>query len=166
MFKTVDPKELKDNVFSLIGDRWMLITAGTGEDLNTMTASWGGLGILWGAPAATCYIRPQRYTREFVDREEYFTLTFFEEEHRQALALCGSKSGREVDKVKECGFTVKTAPCGAPYFEEASLVLVCRKRFAQEMDPANIPEDVKASVYPTQDYHTMYIGEIVEVLQK
>ena len=166
MFKTVDPKELKDNVFSLIGDRWMLITAGTGEDLNTMTASWGGLGILWGAPVATCYIRPQRYTKEFVDREEYFTLTFFEEEHRQALALCGSKSGRDVDKVKECGFTVKTAPCGAPYFEEASLVLVCRKRFAQEMDPANIPEDVKASVYPTQDYHTMYIGEIVEVLQK
>ena len=166
MFKTVDPKELKDNVFSLIGDRWMLITAGTGEDLNTMTASWGGLGILWGAPAATCYIRPQRYTKEFVDREEYFTLAFFEEAHRQALALCGSKSGRDVDKVKECGFTVRTAPCGAPYFEEASLVLVCRKRFAQGMDPANIPEDVKASVYPTQDYHTMYIGEIVEVLQK
>ena len=166
MFKTVDPKELKDNVFSLIGDRWMLITAGTGEDLNTMTASWGGLGILWGAPAATCYIRPQRYTKEFVDREEYFTLTFFGEEHRQALALCGSKSGREVDKVQACGFTVKTASCGAPYFGEASLVLVCRKRFAQEMDPANIPEDVKASFYPTQDYHTMYIGEIVEVLQK
>jgi len=166
MFKTVDPKELKDNVFSLIGDRWMLITAGTGEDLNTMTASWGGLGILWGAPAATCYIRPQRYTKEFVDREEYFTLAFFEEAHRQALALCGSKSGRDVDKVKECGFTVRTAPCGAPYFEEASLVLVCRKRFAQGMDPANIPEDVKASVYPTQDYHTMYIGEIIEVLQK
>ena len=166
MFKTVDPKELKDNVFSLIGDRWMLITAGTGEDLNTMTASWGGLGILWGSPVATCYIRPQRYTKEFVDREEYFTLTFFEEEYRQALALCGSKSGRQVDKVKACGFTVKTAPCGAPYFEEASLVLVCRKRFAQDMDPANIPEDVKTSVYPTQDYHTMYIGEIVEVLQK
>ena len=166
MFKTVDPKELKDNVFSLIGDRWMLITAGTGEDLNTMTASWGGLGILWGSPVATCYIRPQRYTKEFVDREEYFTLTFFEEEYRQALALCGSKSGRQVDKVKECGFTVKTAPCGAPYFEEASLVLVCRKRFAQEMDPANIPEDVKASFYPAQDYHTMYIGEIVEVLQR
>ena len=166
MFHSVDPKTLSDNVFSLIGDKWMLITAGSADDCNTMTASWGGLGILWGAPVATCYIRPQRYTKEFVDREEYFTLTFFEEEHRQALALCGSKSGRDVDKVKECGFTVKTAPCGAPYFEEASLVLVCRKRFAQEMDPANIPEDVKASVYPTQDYHTMYIGEIVEVLQK
>ena len=166
MFRTVEPKDLKDNVFSLIGDKWMLITAGTAENCNTMTASWGGLGVIWGAPAATCYIRPQRYTKEFVDREEYFTLTFFGEDYRKQLALCGSKSGRDVDKVKECGFTVKTAACGAPYFEEAELVMVCRKRFAQRMDPANIPEDVKASVYPTQDYHTMYIGEIVEVLQK
>ena len=109
MLKRIDPKEIGQNVFSLIGDQWMLITAGTAEQCNTMTASWGGLGVLWGAPMATCYIRPQRYTREFVDREEYFTLAFFDEEHRKALALCGSKSGREVDKVRECGFTVKTA---------------------------------------------------------
>ena len=166
MVHSVDPKTLSDNVFSLIGDKWMLITAGTAEKCNTMTASWGGLGILWGAPVATCYIRPQRYTKEFVDREEYFTLTFFEEEHRQALALCGSKSGRDVDKVKECGFTVKTAACGAPYFEEAELVLVCRKRFAQPMDPANIPEDVKEKWFPQKDYHTLYIGQIVEALKK
>ena len=99
MLKRIDPKEIGQNVFSLIGDQWMLITAGTAEQCNTMTASWGGLGVLWGAPMATCYIRPQRYTREFVDREEYFTLAFFDEEHRKALALCGSKSGREVDKV-------------------------------------------------------------------
>ena len=96
---------------------------------------WGTVGCSRG----TCYIRPQRYTKEFVDREEYFTLSFFGEEWRKALSLCGSKSGREVDKVKECGFTVKTADCGAPYFEEASLVLVCRKRFAQEMDPTSCP---------------------------
>ena len=166
MLHSVDPKSLSENVFSLIGDKWMLITAGTGEQCNTMTASWGGLGVIWGAPATTCYIRPQRYTKEFVDREEYFTLAFFGEEWRKALSLCGSKSGRDVDKVKECGFTVKTAACGAPYFEQADLVLVCRKRFAQEMDPANIPQDVKEKWYPNQDYHTMYIGEIVEVLQK
>ena len=162
MFQRIDPKNLKDNVFSLIGEQWMLITAGTGEKCNTMTASWGGLGVLWGAPAATCYIRPQRYTKEFVDREEYFTLSFFDEEYRKALSLCGSKSGRDVDKVKECGFTVRTAACGAPCFEQARLVLVCRKRFAQEMDPARIPQDVKEKWYPEQDYHTMYIGEIVE----
>ena len=162
MFQRIDPKNLKDNVFSLIGDQWMLVTAGTEEKCNTMTASWGGLGVLWGAPAATCYIRPQRYTKEFLDREEYFTLTFFDEEYRKALSLCGSKSGRDVDKIKECGFTVRTAACGAPYFEQARLVLVCRKRFVQEMDPDRIPQDVKEKWYPQQDYHTTYIGEIVE----
>lgn len=165
MLKPVDVHEISENVFSLIGKQWMLITAGTAEHCNTMTASWGGLGVLWGAPAATCYIRPQRYTKEFVDREEYFTLSFFGEEWRKALSLCGSKSGREVDKVKECGFTVKTAQCGAPYFEEASLVLVCRKRFAQEMDPNLMPDDVKKKWYPEKDYHTMYIGEIVQALE-
>ena len=166
MFHSVDPKTLSDNVFSLIGDKWMLITAGTADDCNTMTASWGGLGVIWGSPAATCYIRPQRYTKEYVDREEYFTLTFFGEEYRKALTLCGTKSGRDMDKVKECGFTVQTVACGAPYFEQAELVLVCRKRFAQDMDPANIPEDVKEKWYPQKDYHTLYIGEIVEVLEK
>ena len=166
MLHSVDPKQLNENVFSLIGDKWMLITAGNGERCNTMTASWGGLGVIWGAPAATCYIRPQRYTKEFVAREENFALTVFGEEWREALSLCGSKSGRDTDKVKECGFTVKTAACGAPYFEEAELVLVCRKRFAQDMDPASIPQDIKEKWYPNQDYHTMYIGEIVEALKK
>ena len=166
MFQKIDPKALNQNVFSMIGDKWMLITAGTAENCNTMTASWGGLGILWGAPAATCYIRPQRYTKEFVDREEYFTLAFFGEAYRTALSLCGSKSGRDVDKVKECGFVVKTAECGAPYFEEAELVLVCRKRFAQPMDPDNIPQEIKDKWYAQKDYHTLYIGEIIEVLAR
>ena len=166
MLTPVDPKSLDLNVFSAIGEKWMLITAGTADQCNTMTASWGGLGVIWGAPAATCYIRPQRYTKEFVDREEYFTLSFFPEEYRKQLSLCGSKSGREVDKVKECGFTVKTAACGAPYFEEAELVLVCRKRFAQDMNPDNIPEEIKEKWYPEKDYHTLYIGHIVEALQK
>lgn len=164
--RKIDPKQLDKNVFSAIGDQWMLITAGTVEHCNTMTASWGGLGVIWGAPAATCYIRPQRYTKEFVDREEYFTLAFFGEEHRKALALCGSKSGRDIDKVKECGFTVKAAEGGAPYFEQAELVLVCRKRFAQPMDPDNLPREIQDKWYPEKDYHTLYIGEIVEALVK
>ena len=166
MFQNIDPKTLPENVFSLIGDRWMLVTAGTPAHCNTMTASWGGLGVLWGGPAATIYVRPQRYTKEFLDREEYFTLSFFGQEHRQALSLCGSKSGREVDKVKECGFTVQTARCGAPYFEQARLVLVCRKRYVQDMDPTAIPQDVQEKWYPQQDYHTIYVGQIVQVLQR
>lgn len=166
MFKKIDPKALDKNVFSAIGDQWMLITAGTASRCNTMTVSWGGLGVIWGAPAATCYIRPQRYTKEFVDREEYFTLTFFGEEYRKALSLCGSRSGRDTNKVKECGFTVRTAECGAPYFEEAELVMVCRKRFSQPMDPDRIPQELKTKWYPKKDYHILYIGEIIEVLAR
>lgn len=164
MLKNIDIKLVENNVFSLIGDKWMLITAGTAERCNTMTASWGALGVIWGVSAATCYIRPQRYTKEFVDRESHFTLSFFDGKYKKALELCGSKSGREIDKAKACGFAVKAAQCGAPYFAEAELVLVCRKLLAQPLDAALMPETVKEKWYPQRDYHTMYIGEIVEAL--
>ena len=165
MFKKADPKSLNFNVFSAIGDRWMLITAGTVDKCNTMTASWGGLGILWNKPMAIAYVRPQRYTKKFMDEQEYFTLAFFPGEYRKQLGLCGTKSGRDVDKVKECGFTVAEAQGGAPYFEEAELVLVCRKQMVMPMDPAAMPEDVKEKHYDG-DYHDIYWGEIVEVLVK
>ena len=165
MFHSVDPKTLSDNVFSLIGDKWMLITAGSADDCNTMTASWGGLGILWNKPMAIAYVRPQRYTKKFMDEQEYFTLSFYPDSYRKQLALCGTKSGRDMDKVKECGFTVAAGEGNAPYFEEAELVFVCRKRMVMPMDPAAMPEDVKEKHY-TGDYHDMYWGEIVEVLQK
>lgn len=166
MFEKIDPKALDQNVFSLIGDQWMLITAGNQDQCNTMTASWGGLGVLWGKPVATVYIRPQRYTLEFVEREDTFTLCFFGEQYRKALALCGSKSGRDVDKVKECGFTVATAE-GAPYFEEADLVLVCKKAYWQDMDPTHFLDgEIDSKWYPGKDYHRIFIGEIVEVLRK
>ena len=166
MLRKIRPQELKDNVFSLIGDAWMLITAGSADRCNTMTASWGGLGVLWGEPAATVYVRPQRYTKEFIDREDYFTLSFFDESWRKELALCGAKSGRELDKIRECGFTVACGEGGAPYMEQARLVLVCRKQYAQDMDPNAMPADVKEKWYPNQDYHTMYLGQIVEVYTK
>ena len=166
MFEKIDPKALDQNVFSLIGDQWMLITAGTKDQCNTMTASWGGLGVLWGKPVATVYIRPQRYTLEFVEREDTFTLCFFGEEYRKALALCGSKSGRDMDKVKEGGFTVATAE-GAPYFEEADLVLVCKKSYWQDMDPTHFLDgEIDSKWYPEKDYHRIFIGEILEVLRK
>ena len=166
MFERIDPKSLDQNVFSMIGDQWMLLTAGTREKCNTMTASWGGLGVLWGKPVATVYIRPQRYTLEFVEREEWFTLAFFGEEYRKALALCGSKSGRDIDKVKECGFTVETAD-GAPYFAEADLVLVCKKAYWQDMDPTHFLDgEIDGKWYPEKDYHRIFIGEIETVLKK
>ena len=167
MFEKIDAKAMDGNVFSRIGDQWMLITAGTADKCNTMTASWGGLGVLWGKPVATVYIRPQRYTLEFVEREELFTLAFFGPEQRQALALCGSKSGRDVDKVKECGFTVALSEAGAPYFEQAELVLVCKKAYWQDMDPTHFLDgEIDGKWYPEKDYHRIFIGEIVEVLKK
>ena len=164
MFKRINPMALDMNVFTTIAERWMLVTAGTPERCNTMTASWGGLGILWNKPMATIYIRPQRYTRQFVDAQEYFTLAFFPPEYRKALGVCGSKSGRDIDKVKECGFTLAwSEEGGAPYFEEAELVLVCRKRMTMPMDPDAIPAEIKEKNY-RGDYHYIYWGEIVEAL--
>ena len=166
MFEKIEPKALEGNVFSRIGTQWMLITAGTKDCCNTMTASWGGLGVLWGKPVATVYIRPQRYTLEFVEREERFTLAFFGEEYRKALTLCGTKSGREIDKIKECNFTVETEN-GAPYFAEAELVLVCRKAYWQDMDPAHfLDPELDGKWYPERDYHRIFIGEIEQVLRK
>ena len=166
--KKIDPKDVSQNVFSLIGDQWMLITAGTAEKCNTMTASWGGLGVLWGGPAATCYIRPQRYTKEFVDREEYFTLSFFDESYRPQLALCGSKSGRDVDKVKECGLTLCYGAGDAPFFEEAEWVLVCRKLFVQDLEASCVTDErVLKSYTPAMGgWHRAYVGEVVEAYQK
>lgn len=164
MFQKVDPKSLDNNVFSLLTDQWMLITAGTKENCNTMTASWGGLGVLWGKNIAMCVIRPQRYTMEFMEQGDYYTLAFFGEEQRGNLAFCGKESGRQVDKVEHCGFTLAEAECGAPYFEEAKLVLVCKKLYWQDLDPSHFTDqELDEKWYPGKDYHRMFIGEIVEV---
>ena len=166
MLKRVEPKELVMNPFAAIGDQWMLITAGTADKCNTMTASWGGVGVLWGKPVATAYIRPQRYTKQFVDEQEYFTLSFLPESQRENLSYCGRVSGRDEDKIAHCGFTVETAECGAPYFAEAETVLVCRKLYRQRIDPADFIDGDVDRWYPEKDYHDMYIAEIVEAYQR
>lgn len=166
MFQRIDPKEMAVNPFQAIGEQWMLITAGTKDRCNTMTASWGGLGVLWGKPVATAYIRPQRYTKEFVDEQEFFTLSFLPGSQRANLTYCGSVSGRDEDKIAHCGFTVETADCGAPYFAEAETVLVCRKMYCQRIEPENFIDQDADRWYPDKDYHDMYIAEIVEAYQK
>lgn len=164
--KKIDVSAVSQNVFSAIGDQWMLLTAGDREGLNTMTVSWGGMGVLWGKNVVTVYVRPQRYTYEFMERGNYFTVAFFGEDRRDALALCGSKSGREVDKVKACGFTPAYAAGDAPYFAEAKLVFVCRKLYFDDIEPAHFLDgDIGEKNYPGKDYHRMYIGEVVEVLE-
>lgn len=163
MLTKIDPKSLTMNPFEAIGSQWMLITAGTQEHCNTMTASWGGVGIMWGLPVATAYIRPQRHTKTFVDAQDYFTLSFLSEARRADLAYCGRVSGRDEDKIAHCGFTVESADCGAPYFAEAELVLVCRKLYRQSMTPdCFVDGSLDGKWYPQKDYHDMYIAEIVE----
>lgn len=155
---------LQMNPFTKVGREWMLVTAGDASGYNTMTASWGGLGVVWGKNVATCYIRPQRYTKEFVDAAERFTLSFYGEEHRRALQLLGTKSGRDGDKVAEVGFTPLFVD-GTCAFEQASLVLVCRKLYAAALPPEGFTDpSCDARWYPERDYHTMYIAEIEKAL--
>lgn len=163
-FVEIKPEEIKDNPFDLIGKQWMLITAGDEEKCNTMTASWGGLGIMWGRPTATAYIRQSRYTKEFVDNSDYFTLTVFDESYRKALSYLGGVSGRDEDKIKEAGLTPYFVD-GAVAFEEAKLILVCKKVYAQYMGPENfICKENIERCYPDNCFHTMYLGEITKVL--
>ena len=164
MLQKIDPKTLTMNPFTLIGDQWLLITAGTPEHCNTMTASWGGVGVMWAEPSATCYIRPQRYTKEFIDKEELGSVSFFKDGHRDALKLCGSVSGRDHDKIKEAGLTPVFID-GVPAFEEADTILICRKMYRTSMNPADfIDKDADSKFYPEKDYHDMYIAEIVKAV--
>ena len=166
MLRNVDPKALDANLLSLLADRWGLLTAADGEGCNPMTVSWGGAGILWSKPVVTVYVRPQRYTHGLMEKEEYFSLSFLPEERHDAAAFCGAKSGRDVDKVKECGLTVMKDR-EAPYFAEAELVFICRKLYAQDFDPVCfVDRELEGKNYPTKDYHRMYIGEIVAALQR
>ena len=168
VFKEVDINSLKFNPFEKIGKQWMLITAGNKESFNTMTASWGGLGVLWRKNVAFTFVRPNRYTFDFCEREEYFTLSFFPEEFRDALSFCGTKSGRDYDKCKETGL----APVfdeKAPYFEQAETVLVCKKLYAQDLTEDCVVD--KETVIPlntgeANPYHKLYVGDIVKVLVK
>lgn len=161
--REISPYELNDNVFQTIGKDWLLVTSGNEEKYNTMTASWGSLGIMWNKPVAFTFIRPQRYTYEFLENNEYFTLSVYSEKYRDALKICGTKSGRDIDKAEATGLT-PVFDEKAPYFEQARLVLVCRKMYAQDLNEESIiDESIKAN-YSANDYHRMYASEIVKVL--
>lgn len=155
------------SIFEKIDKKWMLVTAGTEEKCNTMTASWGGFGVLWARNMATIYVRPERYTYEFIEREDYFTLSFLGDEYRNVLAKCGSVSGRDTDKIKDCALTVKKSELGGIYFDQAELVLVCRKNYSQDLDISRMTGLDSNDYYGAHGgVHRMYIGEIVETLSK
>ncbi len=165
-FVEIKPEQISDNTFKLIGSDWMLITAGTLDSYNTMTASWGGFGVLWNKNICFCVVRPNRYTYGFMEKADTFTLSFFDNSYRNALVFCGSHSGRDVDKAAKTGLTPVEAGNGSVYFNEARLVIECRKLYFQDINPANFIDPDIDKNYPQKDYHRMYVGEIVRCLQK
>lgn len=164
-FREVKAEELTMNPFTKIGKEWLLITAGSEESCNTMTASWGAMGVMWGKNAVTIYIRPQRYTKEFVDREDTFTLSVLGEEYRKALNYCGTVCGRGTgNKIQEAGLSTVSVD-GTVGIAEADLILVCKKMYHDEIKPECFDEtENDGKWYPQKDYHTMYIAEVKKVL--
>lgn len=166
-YKEIPAESLGGNVIEMFNRQWMLITACNGEKCNTMTASWGAIGFIWGKPAATIYIRPQRYTKEIVDATGRLSLSFMGEEYRQALAYCGSHSGRNEDKFENAGLSVSRTLSGTPYIEGAQVVLECRKMYRDKFGPAEFIDDrIIDEWYPERDLHYFYICEIEKVYVK
>ena len=165
--KEISVSELQLNPYQKIAKEWMLITAGDeANGYNTMTASWGHLGSLWNKPTAVCYVRPQRYTKEFIDRESYYTLCFFPEAFHKALGYLGTKSGRDEDKVAKVGLTPVFGE-GYTYFAEAELVLVCRTLYQAPLKEEYFRDAAVMDInYPERDFHDLYIGAIEKILVK
>ena len=161
-FKQIPPEEL-ENVFRLIGKDWALITAKGEGATNAMTASWGGMGVLWNKPVAFCFIRPQRYTHTLTEQGERFSLSFFSEQYRSALRLCGTKSGRDIDKFAATGLTpvlLEDTPC----IKEARIVLLCRKLYADALKADHFVDPALLQNYKDGDFHTVYVAEIEKIL--
>jgi len=160
MFKKTSVYDLPFNVFEEINKNWMLITAKNSDGkVNTMTASWGMMGEIWGEEAVTVYIRQSRYTKEFVDSQEYFTLSLFDG-YKKELGVLGSKSGRDGDKISEVGFTIEEVD-NQPTFSQCKAVLVCKKMYQDDIAIKDMKEDIVKAMYQDGDQHTMYIAEIV-----
>ena len=182
MYRKISAKEIPGNIIDMISREWMLITAGDKSGYNMMTASWGGVGVLWNKNVATVYIRKSRFTKEFIDDGDEFSLCVLGEDYRKELGYCGSKSGRNEDKVAATGLTVLHnagdlkadgaqggKSNGTPYFAESRLVFICKKLYAQDMTAESFTQagkDFPQKFYGDNDWHTMYIAEITKVLAK
>jgi len=167
-FEKITWEELNYNAPKLIGSDWMLISAGSiGGGFNMMTASWGNLGWLWQKPVSIIYVRPQRHTHKFTEKEAYYTLTFYKEEFRDTLKLMGTVSGRDYDKINKSGLSPVATENNSVAFKEAYLIIECRKLYSSVIqEDSFIDQSLRENMYPTKDYHTMYIGEISNIWRK
>ena len=166
-YSVVPVDKMEGNVVDRISNQWMLVTAGNREKCDTMTASWGTVGFLWGKPVVCVVIRPQRYTLEFVEKEDCFTLSFFDEKYRDALKLCGTKSGREVNKAEAAGITPFEPSSGCVAFKEARLIMKCRKLYSDQLRESSfLDKSILETWYPSRDFHKVFIGVIEELLEE
>jgi flavin reductase (DIM6/NTAB) family NADH-FMN oxidoreductase RutF len=158
--------EFNTDIFKQFDKKWALLTAGNMESFNTMTISWGGLGTLWGKPVATVYVRTSRYTHDFMDANEFFSVSFYPEQYRNILGVLGSKSGREMDKFLELGLTPEEPEkISVPGIRQLPLTLECKVIYKQDQEPSAIFPEYDARYYAKGtrnegDYHTAYYGEI------
>ena len=164
MFKEIKATDIKDNLINLISNEWALLTAGDKTAYNMMTVSWGFAGELWGNDAVCVFVRPQRYTIEFTEKQDYFTLSFYGD-NKKIHAVCGKMSGRDINKTAECGLT-PIVDEKSVYFDEARLVLVCKKQYSDFIKKENFIDTEPLKNYENNDFHKMYIGKIEKVLIK
>ncbi len=162
IFKKVSIKSLNENYLKILNEDWGLVTAGNIESFNTMTISWGTFGVLWNRPVFFCFVRPQRFTYEFINTNHYYTLSFFTDQYKDALDFCGNHSGREFDKMKSTELVPVSTDIGNVIFEQTRLAFECKKIYTDDIKPENLldPNILKAT-YPNKDYHRMFVGEIV-----
>lgn len=162
-YKRITPDKIPGNIIKMLTEDWMLITAGNSQEFNMMTAGWGGLGCMFGKPVAFCFIAPTRYTYKLMEKNDTYTLTFYTEAYREALNICGSKSGKDTDKVKATGLTPVTTPEGSQAFSEAWLIIECRKMVSQSIIPEAITNQKLKEEWEGKQLHKMFIGEIINV---
>ena len=165
-YNAIKAEELGKNVFNMIGNEWMLVCAEAGGKSNAMTASWGGMGVLWRKNVAFVFVRPQRYTYEFLEKTDKMTLSFFGEEYRDALRICGTKSGRECNKIAEAGLTPFSVNDGCTAFKEANIIMECTKMYAGALLEENIVDPAVMNEYKNGDFHKMYVVSIDRILVK
>ncbi len=163
-FKEISPKEIDGNIISMISDEWMLISAGNEQTQNMMTASWGFMGEMWGKDTVIAAVRPTRHTFGILEENDTFALCFMGEQ-RDVHKICGSQSGRDIDKVAETGLTPVYSE-GTVYFREARLVIIAKKTYADTLKPECFIDKSADEKWYNNDYHKMFYGEIIKVLKK
>jgi len=159
----IEPNKLTEIFFETISKEWMLIAAGDKDKFNMMTANWGGIGYLWNKPVVYVFVRPERYTFEFTEKQDYFTISFLGNENKEIHAVCGSKSGRNIDKVAETGLIPHFTELGNVTFEQSRLTLECKKLYSDVIKEENfIDQDIFEKWYTIKgNPHIMYVAEIV-----